>query len=165
MNSKIKTINEIKKIAEKLKKEGKKIVTTNGSFDIIHIGHVKFLQEAKKQGDILIVGLNSDVSVKKYKSKDRPIIPQEYRAEMLAAFECVDYVVIMDEAEIAVPLVNAVKPNIHANGAEYGENCIEAEAVKKNGGKLYLIKNFQGFSTTNLIKKIIDVYGGKEKYK
>ncbi|GAG14983.1 unnamed protein product, partial [marine sediment metagenome] len=97
--NKIKTFEEIKEIAPKLKSEGKKIVTTNGSFDLLHIGHVKSLQKAKEYGDILIVGLNSDSSIKQYKSKDRPIVGQKERAEMLAALECVDYVVIFDETD------------------------------------------------------------------
>ena len=158
MNSKIKTREEINKIAQDLKKQGKTIVTTNGSFDMLHIGHVKFLQEAKEQGDVLIIGLNSDSSVKKYKSPDRPMIQQEYRAEMLAALECVDYITIFDETDPNT-FIEGIKPNVHANGVEYGEDCIEAETVKKVGGKLYLIKNFGGFSTTNLIKKIIEIYG------
>jgi rfaE bifunctional protein nucleotidyltransferase chain/domain len=164
-NQKIKTQEEIKKIAEELRKEGKRIVTTNGSFDILHIGHVKFLEEAKEQGDVLIVGLNSDESIKQYKSKDRPIIPEQYRIGMLAALECVDYVVLFNQPEIAVPLINIVRPDIHVNGEEYGVNCVEAEAIKNIGGRLYLIKNFEGFSTTNLIKKILDVYKNKNHLK
>ena len=157
MNSKIKTREEINKIAEDLRKKGKTIVTTNGSFDMLHIGHVKFLQEAKEQGDVLMMGINSDASVKKYKSPDRPIIQQEFRAEMLAALECVDYITIFDEID-PNKFIEGIKPDIHANGTEYGEDCIEAETVKKVGGKLYLINNFGGFSTTNLIKKIIEIY-------
>lgn len=148
--NKTKTINEIKRIAEKLKEQNKKIVTCNGVFDILHIGHVKFLEEAKKQGDILIVGLNSDSSVKKNKGPERPINNQENRAEMLVALECVDYVVIFDE-EDPRRLLSIIKPDVHANGEEYGYNCIEAETVRKYGGKIHLIKNYGGFSTTKLI--------------
>lgn len=151
---KIKTREEIRKIAEELKKKGKKIVTCNGSFDILHIGHVKFLEEARKQGDILIVGLNSDSSIKKYKDETRPIIQQQDRAEMLAALEAVDYITIYDE-EVPMPFLEAVKPDIHVNGEEYGYDCIEAEAVKKNNGKIYLVKIYKDFSTTKLIEKII----------
>jgi len=155
--AKIKTREEIKKIAESLRKKGEKIVTCNGSFDLLHAGHVKFLQEAKDQGDILIVGLNSNDSIHKYKNADRPIIDEKYRLEGLAALECVDYVILMDEEEIAVPLINLVKPDVHANGEEYGENCVEAEAVKGFGGKLYLVKKFEGFSTTELVNKIVSL--------
>ena len=100
MNKKIKTQPVIVKIVRNLKKQGKIIVTFSGSFDILHIGHVKSLEEAKKQGDVLIVFLNSDVSVRGYKGQKRPIIPQESRAEMLAALECVDYVVLFDELNV-----------------------------------------------------------------
>lgn len=154
----IKSLAEVQKIAEKLRQKGRTIVTTNGSFDLMHIGHIKFLEEAKKQGNILIVGLNSDASVKKYKSADRPIISQEHRAASLSALKAVDYIVIMDEPEIAVPLIRAVKPNVHVNGADYGENCVEAEAVKEVGARLHLIPLYKGFSTTNLINRILELY-------
>ena len=156
--SKIKTLEEIQEIAKELKKQGKTIVTTNGSFDITHIGHIKFLQEAKEQGDVLIVGLNSDVSIKKYKSKDRPIIKQGHRADTLAALSCVDYIVIMDEAEIAAPLIRTVKPDVHVNGTEYGENCVEAKAIQEVGARLHLIPIYKGFSTTSLINRILEIY-------
>lgn len=155
--SKIKTRKEIKKIAEKLRQEGKTLVTTNGSFDLLHIGHIKFLQEAKQQGDILIVGLNSDASIKKYKSKDRPIINQESRVGMLSSLEFVDYIVLMDEAEIAVPLVKLVKPDVHVNGADYGKDCVEAGAVKEVGARLHIVQLVDGFSTTSLINKIKNI--------
>ena len=150
---KIKTREEISKISEDLKKKGKVIVSCNGSFDLLHIGHVKFLQEAKKQGDVLIVGLNSDSSIKSYKSSDRPIIGEKYRGEMVSAFECVDYVTIYDEKD-SLAFVESVKPNVHVNGAEYGMDCIEAHLVKKYGGKIHLVPKFEGFSTTELISKI-----------
>ena len=154
---KIKTREEIGKIAEKLRRKGKKIVTCNGSFDILHIGHLKFLKEAKKQGNILIVGLNSDISIKKYKNKNRPITKQEYRAQMLAALELVDYITIYDE-ETPIHFVESVKPNVHVNGEEYGYDCIEAETVKRNNGKIYLVKMYRDFSTTKLIDKIFKTY-------
>ena len=156
-SKKIKTRNEIKHVVGELKKQGKKIVTCNGSFDILHIGHIKFLQEAKAQGDILIVGLNSDSSIKKYKSKDRPINDQQSRAEMLAALEAVDYVTLFDETN-PITLLEMIKPHIHCNGEEYGENCVEAPTVIGNGGRIHIIKNYKGFSTTQLIKKILSVY-------
>jgi len=154
-NKKIKTREEIKEIVDSLKKKDKniKIVTANGSFDLLHIGHIKFLQEAKQQGDVLVVGINSDASIKKYKSKDRPLVPEKYREEMLAALECVDYVVIFDE-ENPIPLLEAIKPDVHVNGEEYGEDCIEAPIVKKHGGRVHLVKKFGDFSTTNLIERV-----------
>lgn len=155
MNPKIKKREEIAKIAEQLKKEGKKIVTTNGTFDLLHYGHVKLFEYAKKQGDVLIVGLNSDESVKKYKSKNRPIVSQEHRAEILAALECVDYVTIFDEPD-CIEFVKLTKPNVHVNAATYGYNCIEKETVEKYGGEIHLFAIIKGHSTTELIKKIIE---------
>lgn len=157
--SKIKTRNKIEQIALSLKKEGKTIVTTNGSFDLMHIGHIKFLQEAKEQGDVLIVGLNSNASIKKYKSEDRPIIDEVHRSEMLEALSCVNYIVLMDEYDISVPLIKLIKPHVHANGVEYGPDCIEAQAIKEASARLHIVKLYQGFSTTNLIEKICSVFG------
>ncbi|MBI4439879.1 adenylyltransferase/cytidyltransferase family protein [Candidatus Woesearchaeota archaeon] len=151
---KLKNRNEIAEIAEKLKKEGRKIVTCNGAFDILHLGHIKFLEEAKSQGDVLIVGLNSDASIKRYKSKDRPINNQDSRAAVISALEMVDYVVIFDEDDPR-KLLEAIKPDVHCNGEEYGENCIEAETVRKYGGRVHLIKKYKGLSTTGMLNRII----------
>lgn len=162
-NPKVKTKEEIAKLSEELKKQGKKIVTTNGSFDLFHIGHIYYLEEAKKQGDVLIVGLNSDRSIKKYKSEDRPIIPEQYRAELVAALECVDYVTIFDDTA-PLDFINNIKPDVHVNGAEYGKNCLEADTVKKYG-RLHLIDRISGYSSTHLIQKIMKVYGGTNENK
>jgi rfaE bifunctional protein nucleotidyltransferase chain/domain len=160
MNPKIKTREEIEKISKEAKKQGKTVVSTNGSFDLLHIGHIKFFQEAKKQGDILIVGLNTDDSVKRWKKhigyedwENRPINGQEERAEMLAALESVDYVTLFEETD-CLKFIESVKPDIHVNGSDYGEDCIEAETVKKHGGKIYIVKIIGDYSTSNLIKKI-----------
>ncbi|MEA2037360.1 MAG: adenylyltransferase/cytidyltransferase family protein [Nanoarchaeota archaeon] len=150
--NKIKRREELQKIVESLKGQGKKIVTCNGCFDILHAGHIKFLEEAKKQGDILIIGLNSDSSVKQNKGPKRPINNEMDRAIVLAALEAADYVTIYDE-KTPIELLEVIKPNIHVNGEEYGENCIEAETVKNNNGKIYVVKLVKGYSTTNLIKK------------
>ena len=163
-NNKIKTREEMTKLVQELKAKGKTIVSTNGSFDILHAGHVYFMRQAKKQGDILIVGLNSDQSVKAWKKhigyKDwdkRPVVPQDARAEMLAAFDCIDYVTIYDEPD-SIAFVESVKPHIHVNGSEYGKDSIEAEAVKKHGGKMYIVEKIPGMSTSQLIEKIKDAY-------
>jgi len=151
--TKIKSIEEIGRIVDSLKSEDKKIITINGAFDILHVGHIKILKEAKKQGDILIVGLNSDSSVKINKGPKRPINNERDRAEMLASLEVVDYVVIFNE-KTPIKLLDTIKPNIHVNGSDYGKNCIEAEVVKKNGGKIHIVDLKEGFSTTDLINKI-----------
>jgi len=111
------------------------------------------LREAKQQGDILIVMLNSDSSIKQYKSKDRPINNEKNRAEVMAALEMVDYVTIFSETT-PIKTLELLKPNVHVNGKEYGENCVEAETVRKNGGRLHLVDRLGDFSTTNLINKI-----------
>lgn len=160
MNSKIKTREQISEIVKRARDNEWTIVTTNGSFDLFHVGHAKFLEEAKEQGDILIVGINSDDSVKRWKKhinypdwENRPIQDQNARAEMLAALECIDYVEIYDETD-CIPFLENIKPDVHVNGSDYGEDCIEAPTVKKNGGKIYIVERIGEFSTSNLIKKI-----------
>lgn len=148
---KIKKIHEIKEIADKIRKH-KTIVTTNGAFDILHIGHLKSLREAKKLGDILIVCLNSDKSVKGYKSKDRPINSQKDRAEILAEFECVDYVVIFNE-QAPCKILEIIKPHRHVK-SKSGFKGIETEVVESNGGKIILMDDVKGYSTTNILKKL-----------
>lgn len=157
MNGKIKTQDEIIKLTHDFKIQGKKIVTYNGSFDLLHAGHVLSIKEAKSQGDILIILLNSDKSIHCYKSSKRPIVSQENRAELLAALEDVDFVIIFDEIN-PKSILDKIKPDIHCNGSDWGKNCIEREVVEKNGGKIYILKWSAGLSTSNLIKKIIDSY-------
>lgn len=160
MNSKIKTKEELKEIIKKLKEENKKIVFCNGCFDILHLGHIKFLEEAKQQGDILIVGLNSDSSVKEWKKQQekkdwnkRPINSELERAKILSKLGMINYIIIYDDLT-PISLIEFIKPDIHVNGSDYGEDCIEAEAVKKHGGKIHVVKLIDNYSTTNLIKKI-----------
>ena len=158
MPKKIVNINELKNIAEKLKKVGKKIVTTNGIFDILHIGHIRYLQEAKKLGNILIVAVNSDSSAKKLKGPKRPLNNENDRAEALAALECVDYVTVFNE-ENPIKILGIIKPNIHAKGGDYDiSQIIEKAAVEKNNGKVVLIPKVRGYSTTDFIKKIVDLH-------
>lgn len=141
-------------IIKKLKSENKKIVFTNGCFDILHAGHVRYLKESKKFGDILIVGLNSDVSVKKIKGESRPINPEMDRAEVLAGLEAVSYVVLFDETS-PVKLLEEIKPDIYTKGADYTvETLPEAKTVLSYGGKIEFIKFLEGRSTTKIIDKI-----------
>ena len=127
--SKTKTINELKDISEKLRNEGKIVITTNGVFDILHIGHIRYLQEAKKLGDTLIVAINSDSSVKKIKDPKRPLNNENDRAEALAALECIDYVAIFDEDDPII-FLKAIKPHIHVKGSDYDmSKIIEKDTV------------------------------------
>jgi rfaE bifunctional protein nucleotidyltransferase chain/domain len=152
-SSKIVSRAELAEVAADLHAQGKTIVTCNGSFDLFHYGHLHFLQDAAAQGDVLIVGMNSDSSIKQYKSPERPIVPQEQRAAMLAALGIVSYVHVFDEL-VPMPWLAIVKPDLHANGAEYGADCIEAETVKRCGGRLHLVPKVAGLSTTELIARI-----------
>lgn len=153
MLTKIKTQQEIATLAKELKHQGKKMVTTNGTFDILHVGHVRTLQASKKLGDVLIVGLNSDASVKQYKGNSRPFNSEKDRAEVLSALGCVDYVVLFDEPDPR-KLLEKIHPQVHTNLETYGQECIEAATVKKYGGKLVLLPLVQGYSTTELVNKI-----------
>ena len=131
-----------------------KIVATNGCFDILHIGHVRSLQKAKSLGDILIVGLNSDSSVKKLKGKDRPINSEKNRAEILTALSCIDFVSIFNE-DTAEKFLEIVKPNIYVKGGEYNVDILpEAKIVKKYGGEIILFPMIPGLSTTMIIDKM-----------
>lgn len=137
----------------KLRSQGNQIITLNGSFDLMHAGHLHIIFEASKLDGCLIVALNSDSSIKQYKGPKRPIVPLEYRLQMMAALEFVDYVTWFDETD-PCRLLSIIKPDVHVNGAEYGENCIEAEEVKKHGGKLHLVSRIPGLATSDLIHRI-----------
>ncbi len=147
---KIVSIDSASAISSSEKEKGKKVVTVNGTFDILHKGHEKILEEAKKQGDILIVGLNSDESVKQNKGPSRPINTEESRARMLARYPSVSYVVIFDE-KTPLKMLDQIKPDVHVNGSEYGKDCIEREVVEKNGGCIHVVNLLEGYSTTKLI--------------
>ena len=145
---------EAKKLVQELKEQNKTIVFTNGCFDILHIGHVRYLKESAKFADIMIIGLNSDSSVRRLKGETRPINNEQDRAELLSELGFVDYVVIFEE-DTPQNLLNDIKPNIYTKGADYTlETLPEAEVVIKNGGKVEFINLVEGKSTTNVIKKI-----------
>lgn len=148
--------NQLPQKIKDIRKTGKEIATLNGSFDLLHAGHLQILYEASQQADILIVALNSDASIKQYKSPLRPIIPLEYRLQMMSAIGFVDYVTWFEETDPRI-LLDIIKPDVHVNGAEYGENCIEADTVKSNGGRIHIVKLIPGLSTSQILKKISSV--------
>jgi D-beta-D-heptose 7-phosphate kinase/D-beta-D-heptose 1-phosphate adenosyltransferase len=148
------TRQQLAPLAATLRAKGKRIVTINGSFDVLHAGHLFILNEARRRGDVLVVGLNSDASVRAYKGPDRPIIPQNQRAEMLSALRVVDYVHIFDELD-PIAFLEQVRPDVHVNGAEYGEACVESEAVRRFGGRLQLVDRILGLSTSGLIDALV----------
>lgn len=145
---------DLQNLLKKLRKDGKTIVTTNGCFDILHVGHVRYLEETKKHGDILIVALNSDKSVKSIKGEGRPINTELDRAEVLNALKSVDYVVLFDE-DSPVNLLAEIKPDVHTKGADYNIDTLpEAKIIIDNGGRLEFIQFVPGKSTTSTIEKI-----------
>ena len=140
------------KIAQ-LRLQNKSIATLNGSFDLLHAGHMYMIFEASKVADILIVTVNSDASVKAYKSPKRPIIPLHYRLEMLSALSFIDYLTWFDETD-PCRILATIRPDIHVNGMEYGEECIEAATVKKHGGRLHLVDRIPGLATSTILETI-----------
>jgi D-beta-D-heptose 7-phosphate kinase/D-beta-D-heptose 1-phosphate adenosyltransferase len=154
MNSKIIKQRDLKAIVKRHKKAGKKIVFTNGCFDVIHAGHVDYLEKAKKYGDILIVALNTDSSVKKIKGKTRPIVSENDRAKVVAGLGCVDYVTFFNETTPFEIIKNLI-PDILIKGADYKSHEIVGNDIVRNyGGKVIRIKLLKGRSTTEIIKKI-----------
>jgi len=145
--------DQISRKAAELHSNGKTIVTLNGSFDLLHAGHLHIIYEASKCADILIVALNTDRSIQEYKSPHRPFISLEDRLQMMAALEFVNYVTWFDETTPNL-LLSKIKPHVHANGAEYGENCIEADTVRSHGGKIHIVNLVPGLSTSEIVKKI-----------
>lgn len=154
---KIVSRKDILGIRQDLKKQGKKVVFTNGCFDILHVWHIRYLQETRRQGDVLIVGLNSDRSVVELKGKMRPIVPQAERAEILSALECVDYIVIFDE-KTPERLISELKPDVYTKGGDYTIDTInqdERRLLEGLGVKIVILKGDKAHSTTDIIEKIL----------
>ena len=152
---------DIQKKVKQLQENGKKVVFTNGVFDILHVGHLTYLEEARELGDVLIVGVNSDRSVKTNKGDKRPINSEKNRAEMLLGLKFVAFTVIFDE-KTPENLLSLLKPDIHVKGGDYKkEDLPETEIVEKNGGEVKILSFVDNISTTEIINKIIDVYSEK----
>jgi len=142
-----------------LRAQGKTIVFTNGCFDLLHIGHVKYLQQARRLGDLLVLGLNSDASIRRLKGENRPLISEEERVQILAALDCIDYISIFDE-DTPLELLQVVRPQILVKGGDYTpERVVGKELVESYGGRVELIRFVDGKSTTNIIDKILAAYG------
>jgi len=155
VKEKIKAKDELRDILDGLKGRGRRIVFTNGCFDILHIGHIRCLEEAKKEGDILIVAINSDRSIRSIKGPSRPFTPETERAEVLSALACVDYVVIFDEPD-PLELISSLKPNILVKGGDWTpETTIGREVVEGMGGKVVIIPQVQGVSTSAFVDRIV----------
>jgi len=133
---------------------GQRVVFTNGVFDLLHPGHVRYLEDARQLGDLLIVGINSDRSVRRYKGEERPIVPEGERGELLAALRCVDAVVVFDE-ETPHVIITAVQPDILVKGADWGpDNIVGRDVVEARGGRVVRIQLSEGLSTTELITRV-----------
>jgi D-beta-D-heptose 7-phosphate kinase/D-beta-D-heptose 1-phosphate adenosyltransferase len=158
MKQKIKERKDLTRIIKNLKAKGKRIIFTNGCFDLLHVGHVRYLEEAKALGDILVIGVNSDSSVRKIKGPERPILPAEERVEILSGLECVDYVAVFDEPD-PLELIASLLPNVLVKGGDWTkEQIVGGEVVEKSGGEVVVIPFVQGVSTSNLIETILKRY-------
>lgn len=143
-------------LALRLRGEGKRLVTVNGTFDLFHVGHVAQLEEAAGQGDALFVGVNADASVRQYKGSHRPVLPEQARARVVAALACVTAVVILDEPEAGAAIIALVRPHVHANGAEYGppSTWVEYPVMERYGVHGVSVERLPGFSTTALMDAV-----------
>lgn len=158
MKQKIKERKDLTRIIKNLKAKGKRIIFTNGCFDLLHVGHVRYLEKAKILGDILVVGINSDSSVRKLKGPKRPLLPVRERAEILSSLGCVDYVTIFNECD-PLKLITSLQPNVLAKGGDWTkEQIVGGEVVEKSGGEVIIIPLVQGVSTSNLIETILKRY-------
>jgi len=141
-------------IAAQRKSEGKTIVLTNGCFDLLHVGHIRYLEAAHEEGDVLIVALNSDESVRNLKGPSRPVMGENERAEILSALTCVDYVVIFDEATVD-RVIERIRPSIHAKGTDYTEESVpERETIARVGGRVAIVGDPKDHSTKDFLKRI-----------
>ena len=148
------TIDEAARFAAAVRERGGSVVFTNGVFDLLHPGHVRYLQEARRLGDALIVGVNSDRSVRANKGAERPIMPQAERLEILSALECVDAVAIFDE-DTPAEIIARIQPDILVKGADWGpDNIVGRDTVEARGGRVVRVDLAPGYSTTELVRKV-----------
>ncbi|HYO50460.1 MAG TPA: adenylyltransferase/cytidyltransferase family protein [Chloroflexia bacterium] len=150
------TLEELVRMREGWRDAGSRLVLTNGTFDLLHIGHTRYLQAARNLGDVLVVGINSDESVRGYKGQGRPVVPQEERVEVVASLRCVDYAVVFNEPT-AVRLVEKLRPEVYAKGGDYqagGKPLPEVAAVEAYGGEVAILPFVQGHSASEFIRRV-----------
>jgi D-glycero-beta-D-manno-heptose 1-phosphate adenylyltransferase len=158
------TIEALRPVVEKLKQVGETIVFANGCFDLLHVGHIRYLEGARRLGDVLIVGLNSDDSVRQLKGLGRPLMPEEERAEILAAISFVDYIVIFDEPTVERLLLQ-IQPDIHCKGTDYTVDSVpEREVVLSYGGRIAIVGDPKDHSTRDLIREVLKKAGRGPNY-
>jgi D-beta-D-heptose 7-phosphate kinase/D-beta-D-heptose 1-phosphate adenosyltransferase len=154
LKDKIKTLDELQPIVQQAKSSRRLVVFTNGCFDILHSGHVKLLEQCRQAGDVLIIGLNSDASVRKLKGPERPVVAQEQRAEVVAALEAVDYVVIFDELD-PLQVITRLVPDVLIKGGDWTPaTIIGRDIVESAGGRVFAIPLMDGVSTTGIVNKM-----------
>ena len=158
--NKILSWDALKREVDRLRAAGKQIAFTNGCFDILHVGHVRYLRDARRTGDCLIAALNSDASVRTIKGEKRPLVPQAERAEVVASLACVDYVTLFEE-QTPLRLIQYLRPDVLVKGADWPEEqVVGREAVLSWGGRVVLCPLTEGISTTNIVARVLQVYGG-----
>jgi len=161
--NKILTWEALKQAVERRRGVGQKIAFTNGCFDILHVGHVRYLRKARQAGDCLVLALNSDASVRAIKGEKRPLIPESERAEVVAALDCVDYVTLFAETT-PLRLIELLRPEVLVKGADWPEEAVVGrDAVLSWGGRVVLCPLIEGVSTTNIVAKLLQVYGSDAK--
>ncbi len=154
LSSKLKTVPELKEIAAEARGAGQTVVFGNGCFDLLHVGHIRYLQGARELGDVLILALNGDHSVQKLKGAGRPLMPELERAEILAALACVDYIIIFNDSTVD-GLLNEIQPDVHAKGTDYSvETVPERETVLSYGGRIAIVGDPKEHSTRDYLKRI-----------
>ena len=160
---KIKTLDEVVHIRSRLRERGRKLVFTNGCFDILHVGHVRYLDQARSLGDALVVGINSDRSVREIKGASRPIVSEKERAEVIAALACVDFVFIFDDPT-PKRVIDAIVPDVLVKGADWGiSDIVGRDTVENAGGVVLNVPLVEGSSTTDIIQKVLEHFGkGKD---
>jgi len=158
LKNKIKRLSELKKIVAGLKRKGKRVVFTNGCFDLLHLGHVKYLEEAKKKGDILVVAVNSDSSIRRIKGKNRPIADEKHRISVIAALESVDFAFLFTE-DTPLQVIKTLEPDVLVKGADWKKkDIIGGDLVLSYGGRVETVKSALGYSTTAIINKIAKTF-------
>jgi rfaE bifunctional protein nucleotidyltransferase chain/domain len=156
---KILHLSALQNIVAQHRAEKRRIVFTNGCFDLLHVGHIRYLQGARALGDVLIVGVNSDASMRRIKDPGRPLLPQEARAQLVAAIEAVDYVIVFDEPSVT-PLLEALHPDVHAKGTDYTPETVpEREVVRSYGGEVAIVGDPKNHSTHDLIQQVLNKCG------
>jgi D-glycero-beta-D-manno-heptose 1-phosphate adenylyltransferase len=155
MNSKTISRKTVSSLGVRLRREGHRIVFANGCFDLLHVGHIRYLESARRQGSVLVVGVNSDRTVRELKGEGRPLLPEQARAEMLEAFEPVDYVVIFDELT-AEKILRDLRPHVHCKGTDYTQATVpERGIVEEWGGEVMIVGDEKSHSTRQVLARIL----------